>query len=97
MQGFKGAKVTREGARVKSCKDLKVPRVTRVLRLKSLLKDRVLSRTHLSSSLTPEEGPYCSMLFYSEKFTGWWWWVGGIETRTVVLIVAVKGCCLIVF
>jgi len=39
-----------------------VPRVTRVLRLKGLLRDRLFSRTHLSSSLTPEEGPSCSSL-----------------------------------
>ena len=31
-------------------------------RLKGLLRDRVFSRTHLRSSLTPEEGP--SLLFF---------------------------------
>ena len=38
-------------------------KVTRVPRLKGLLRDRVFSRTHLRSSLTPEEGPSCLMLF----------------------------------
>ena len=47
FKGDKGNKVTR------------VTRVTRVPRLKGLLRDRVFSRTHLRSSLTPEEGPSC--------------------------------------
>ena len=42
---------------------LKVPRVTRVLGLKILLRCRVFSRTHLRSSLTPEEGPSCSNIY----------------------------------
>ena len=43
----------------KGDKGNKVTRVTRVPRLKGLLRDRVFSRTHLRSSLTPEEGPSC--------------------------------------
>ena len=50
--GFKVTRVTRVPG-------LKVTRVTRVTRLKGLLRDRVFSRTHLRSSLTPEEGPSC--------------------------------------
>ena len=53
--------------KVPGCQDLKVlgfkgdkgNKVTRVPRLKGLLRDRVFSRTHLRSSLTPEEGPSC--------------------------------------
>ena len=33
--------------------------VTKVPRLKGLLRDRVFSRIHLRPSLTPEEGPSC--------------------------------------
>ena len=56
----KGAKVPGfKGARVSRCQCLKVQRVTRVPRLKGLLRDRLFSRTHLRSSLTPEEGPSC--------------------------------------
>ena len=52
---YQGAK----GARISRCWGLKVTRVTRVPRLKGLLRDRVFSRNHLRSSLTPEEGPSC--------------------------------------
>ena len=56
--------------KVPGCQDLKVLRfkgdkgnkVTRVPRLKGLLRDRVFSRIHLRPSLTPEEGPSCSTL-----------------------------------
>ena len=43
--------------RCQGCQDLKVLRVTRNPGSKGLLRDRVFSRTHLWSSLTPEEGP----------------------------------------
>ena len=56
----KGAKVPGfKGARVSRCQCLKVQRVTRVPRLKGQLRDRVFLRSHLRSSLTPEEGPSC--------------------------------------
>ena len=48
-----------KGARVSRCQCLKVQRVTRVPRLKGQLRDRVFLRSHLRSSLTPEEGPSC--------------------------------------
>ena len=48
----------------KGDKGNKVTRVTRVPRLKGLLRDRVFSRTHLRSSLTPEEGPSCSIRIF---------------------------------
>ena len=58
--------------KVPGCQDLKVlgfkgdkgNKVTRVPRLKGLLRDRVFSRTHLRSSLTPQEGP--SSFFFIE-------------------------------
>ena len=48
--------------RCQGCQDLKVLRVTRNPGSKGLLRDRVFSRTHLWSSLTPEEGPSCLQL-----------------------------------
>ena len=53
--------------KVPGCQDLKVlgfkgdkgNKVTRVPRLKGLLRDRVFSRIHLRPSLTPEESPSC--------------------------------------
>ena len=51
-----------KGARVSRCQCLKVQRVTRVPRLKGQLRDRVFLRSHLRSSLTPEEGPSCQYL-----------------------------------
>ena len=61
----KGAKVPGfKGARVSRCQCLKVQRVTRVPRLKGQLRDRVFLRSHLRSSLTPEEGPSCLSLFF---------------------------------
>ena len=48
-----------KGARVSRCQCLKEQRVTRVPRLKGQLRDRVFLRSHLRSSLTPEEGPSC--------------------------------------
>ena len=58
--------------KVPGCQDLKVlgfkgdkgNKVTRVPRLKGLLRDRVFSRTHLRSSLTPEGGPSCVNIFF---------------------------------
>ena len=66
-------------SRCQGCQDLKVlgfkgdkgnkvTRVTRVPRLKGLLRDRVFSRTHLRSSLTPEEGPSCCLFIFTNKF-----------------------------
>ena len=52
-----------KGARVSRCQCLKVQRVTRVPRLKGQLRDRVFLRSHLRSSLTPEEGPSCFVMF----------------------------------
>ena len=64
----KGAKVPGfKGARVSRCQCLKVQRVTRVPRLKGQLRDRVFLRSHLRSSLTPEEGPSCCDLFLPLK------------------------------
>ena len=59
--GIKSARVAKgaKGARISRCWGLKVTRVTRVPRLKGLLRDRVFSRNHLRSSLTPKEGPSC--------------------------------------
>ena len=57
FKGDKGNKVTR------------VTRVTRVPRLKGLLRDRVFSRTHLRSSLTPEEGPSCYSIRFGNKIS----------------------------
>ena len=53
-----------KGARVSRCQCLKVQRVTRVPRLKGQLRDRVFLRSHLRSSLTPEEGPSCLKVLY---------------------------------
>ena len=51
-QGCKGTKVFK-GARVKGAKGAWVKSS------EGLLRGRVFSRTHLRSSLTPEEGPSC--------------------------------------
>ena len=66
--GIKSVRVAKGamGVMVSMCWDLKLTKVTRVARvprLKGLLRDRVFSRTHLRSSLTPEEGPSCSFYF----------------------------------
>ena len=68
VRGQKEARVS-DDKRCQGCQSLKGAKGVRekkVLRVKSsegLLRGRVFSRTHLRSSLTPEEGPSCLKIF----------------------------------
>ena len=56
----KGAKGSKGAKGAKGNKDTKV---TRYIGSKGLLGDKVFSRTCVRSSLTPEEGPSCFLLY----------------------------------
>ena len=68
VRGQKEARVS-DDKRCQGCQSLKGAKGVRgkkVVRAKSSegrLGGRIFSRTHLRSSLTPEEGPSCSVLF----------------------------------
>ena len=65
-KGVRRQKVPRvpEFKRCKGCQGIKGVKGAWVKSSEGLLRGRVFSRTHLRSSLTPEEGPSCLPFFH---------------------------------